>query len=107
LRFGSSEKNSDLISEKDGVLVAEKKDLAISLLKKKLFLPYLVKITVDMQKNSWSLIDANLFGFFTFNYNGASFQGFIEEASNDIGSSTEREISLYLHPDTNLNNFIK
>lgn len=107
LRFGSSEKNSDLISEKDGVLVAEKKDLAISLLKKKLFLPYLVKITVDMQKNSWSLIDTNLFGFFTFNYNGASFQGFIEEASNDIGSSTEREISLYLHPDTNLNNFIK
>jgi hypothetical protein len=107
LKFGSAEKNSDLVAEKNGVLVSEKNDLAISVLKKKLFLPYLVKITVDMQKNSWSLIDANLFGFFTFSYNGAIFRGFIEEASNDIGSNTQREISLYLHPDTNLNNLIK
>jgi len=107
LAFGSSDKNADLVSEKDGRLVYENQDIAISALRSRLFLPYLVKITTDMPKDSWSLIDDSIFGYFSFNYNGALIKGFIEEAGNDIGSNTEREISLYLHPETNLNNLIK
>jgi len=107
LELASAEKNAGLVAEKAGSIVYENQPLAISALGRKLFLPYLVKITVAMPKDGWSLIDQNLFGFFSFSYNSQTFRGYIEEASNDIGTNTERDISLYLHPATNLNNLIK
>jgi hypothetical protein len=107
LKFGSAEKNADLVTLQNSQVVRESENILIGGLNDILFLPYLVKITVDMPKNSWSLIDNNLFGYFEFEYKGAVLRGFIDEASNDLGRNTERELSLYLHRDTVLNELIR
>lgn len=107
LRFASADRNADLVTQKSWSIVAERQDVTISSLTKPLFLPYLVRIIVDLPKNSWSFIDQNIFGYFTFKYRDAEFKGYIEEASNDIAKNSEREITLYLDSDTNLDLLIK
>jgi len=102
LKFGSAEKNANLLSIKDGLSVLERQDIQVSNLKKRHFLPHLVTITVPIRKDDWSLIDVNIYGYFTFEYRGNQFKGYIEEASNNIAEGSEREIKLYLHADTNL-----
>jgi hypothetical protein len=107
LKFGSADKNADLISQIDGKVVAERQDQSISALKTPLFLPYKVKIKTDLPINSWVIITNNMFGWIEFAFNGFLFKGYIKEASTDVARNSDREITLNLHPETDLTKLIR
>lgn len=106
LEFASADKNADLISQIDFKIISEKQAVAVSSLRKRLFYPYVVKIKTAIPVNAWALIDANRYGYFKFRYNSNDFKGFLKDGDTDIAQNTSRELSLYLHPDTELQKLI-
>jgi hypothetical protein len=107
LRFASADKNAELVTQIDGKIIAERADVAVASLRKRLFMPYLGKVKVALPLSAWATIDANRYGFMKFRFNGGDYKGFLKEGDTDLGQNTEREFRLYLHADTNLNGLIR
>ena len=106
LSFGSADKNAELTSQIAGKVVTERQDQSVGAMNKALILPYKVKIKTALPLNAWKIITENMYGYFTFTYNSNVFKGFIKEASTDVAKDTDREITLNLHPDTDLTKLI-
>jgi len=106
LKFGSADKNADLVSQIAGKIVAERQDQSVGAMNEALILPYKVKIKTALPLNAWKIITENMYGYFTFTYNSNVFKGFLKEASTDVAKDSDREITLNLHRETDLTKLI-
>ncbi|KIO75570.1 hypothetical protein TH53_19725 [Pedobacter lusitanus] len=106
INFGSGDKNTALLTIKDGVRVKENENIPISSLSGKYFLPYIATFTAKLPVNSMWLIDKMPFGYVSFTWNDVKLKGYILEISVDIAKNTEQEFKLLLTNDNDLQNLV-
>lgn len=94
IEFASGEKNTDLVTVKGGMSVAESSGVAVSSLGGKYFQPYIFTITAKFPKYVIDLMDSTPFGWIAFSYNGIKAKGYMVDVAVDLAENSEREIKL-------------
>jgi len=102
IEFGSGTKNTDLVTIKDGVRVAEGEGVAVSSLDGKYFQPYIFNLKGKIPVNAMRLMDSTPFGYVRFNFNDIVAEGFIIMVSQSLGDNSERELQLLATATSNI-----
>lgn len=94
IEFASGEKNTDLVTVKGGVSVAESSSVAVNSLQGKYFQPYIFTITAKFPKYVIDLMDLTPFGYVAFEYGGIKAKGYLVAPNVDLAENSEQEIKL-------------
>lgn len=105
--FQSAEKNSDLVTVKDGRSVFERADVQIASLGDKMFLPYIATITAALPRNIQKLLTDFPTGYVEFEYRNKWYRGFVLEASADVARNSARTFKLLITADSNLQGLVR
>lgn len=106
LIFQTSDKNSELITIKDGTTISEKGDIVIGELEAPLFIPLEFKFTSPMAANIIEVMEAGPDGTFSFTYDGATLYGFPLEVGIQPANRPAQETTLLCSPQTDLTKLI-
>lgn len=107
VNFASAVKNAKLKTVKDSVGVKEDEDILVASLPDRYFTPDIANIRCKLPYSARRMIDANPFGYATFNWMGVTLKGYMLELSIDIAKNTEQELKLLLTNDNNLLKLIR
>jgi hypothetical protein len=77
ITFQTSDKNKELVTELNGVTIAEKADITVSTLLKPLFLNYWVDFTTQVPYTFAQIMSGIVTGNVKFNYNGFTLYGMV------------------------------
>lgn len=102
INFASATKNAELAVTKDGVIVKQNTDIAISGLPAPYFLPEIAKINCKLPVNARNMFASTPFGFIEFVFKDVTMYGYILDAQIDIARNSEQEFQLLLTPNTYL-----
>lgn len=106
INFASAEKNAQLRTVLNNVVVKENENVLVGSLPPKYFIPHIATISCKLPLGARKLFDSMPFGYVTFIWREVTFKGYILAASVDIAKNTEQELQLLLTQDNNLLNLI-
>lgn len=94
IEFGSAEKNATINVTNGGVNVDEDRSIQVSSLSGKYFRPIIFTINAKLPIEALQRMDANPFGYVTFNYNGIEGNGYIMEYDINLNNNEASEMKL-------------
>jgi len=102
INFASGDKNTELSTTKDGIVVKEDEDVLVGSLPAKYFIPHIATIGAKLPFDARRLFDSSPFGYVKFAYNGCIARGYVLNCEVDIATNSEQEFKLLLTADTDL-----
>jgi len=107
LTYQTTPKNSQLVTtDLNNVVLREIDDIPIANLGQKIFLPHFFNVEAKSQLNLYDKIKANPGGYFSFNVNGFTFTGFIDDIKSNEATLETQEYILLCKAGNNLENLI-
>lgn len=106
LIFDTGTRNTALKTVQGATTIQENKDISISGLGAKMFLPYLFSITVNSPVNLYQLMEDGPNRCFRFTWNGNTYKGFNMKSAMAPNELNEQEYSLLCTADTDPKNLI-
>lgn len=102
INFASGDKNTDLQTVKDSIIVKENQNIAIASLPPAYFIPHFAKISCKLPSNAQKLFKGREFGYITFEHEGCVLRGFIMNTNIDVAKNAEQEFELLLTANSDL-----
>ena len=106
IKFQSSDRNKSLSTTLGAVTITESANVLISDLDAALFLPIIFEFDCVNPVNVQSLLDANPYGYMTFDWKGNQYEGFLMESSENPARRPSQRIKLLATPNNTLSNLI-
>jgi hypothetical protein len=101
LTYQTTEKNADLVTQKDGVTIRERADYVIGN-DNLLFKPWIFEFTVRPPFDIVEVLEGNPNQCFSFTWYGYTYKGFIRNAGTNINDGRAQSFRLICSADTDL-----
>lgn len=102
LDFASTQRNKDLITQRAGLTIEEKANVAINSLGERLFLPFYFEFETEIPQNIIDIMEENPNRCFVFTWKGQQYKGFTVKVSIAINTEESQTIKLLCAPDVDI-----